>query len=247
MLNYFQISTGKKHINRFGVNLLLTEHLRMFNYLGFTRINVEVKNNDKDYIYLYGLDTRVCLLVVNCPINFEEIPTEDITKVLFNLAFKALKELWVKKEWNLYDIEKTFDLIKKNNYLCEVVYFKKRRKKGASIYSEVIIEITDNEAKFFLRVYNNNSLYKKILIIKTFAITTLFNRFFHKAYWGDEDIFIIVDKQNEISFLCDIHREEVKIDFHEKKHSLPELKRFFYLLQYDYSNENLLYELPLVD
>ena len=251
MIKHIQLSFKIPSLDKsiFGVQTNLTNKVKAFKYPAYSRVNIEVDNGtNSDQIEVRGINDKICNIYVKADVDALQKSTYlELIKASYRIAQVALTELWREKQWDINDIEALFLEVQKEDYKCELPYFKKSKSKDLKIAASVSMEVVKDCANFILNVYEGGDT-KRLQLISTMTNQFLFDRFFNSFYWDQENRYVLCDREKEMFLVCDIYNLTVDIKFESKSNNESELKHFYDLLLYEEggNNESKLYQLPLM-
>jgi len=250
MIKYIQIFYGVPELDKMilGIHINLTHKIKALKYAKYDQVNIVVKNGIDGKIETLGISSRICSVNIETNVSLlKDASYSELCIKSYSLAETALGEIWKKKQWDTSDIDHVFKDIKRENFECNIIYFKRVKSKDSKISAELILNVIKDKATFFLRIFDVNVV-KELKVISTIANPVLFSRFFHNHFWDKENIYVISDKEREIFIQCDIYNSSVEVKFEERTFKKSDLKSFFDLLFYEDGVDNSLklYQLPLI-
>ncbi|SFW81955.1 hypothetical protein [Chitinophaga sancti] len=217
------------------VGLSYMSLLKAAKFIKYKRIDICIINRSETLLEVEGIDCSLCQVNINYDVDiYKGKDIETKRKILYEIIFYSMDFLATKKGWNLAFLAEVKLTVINHNYIIFTPYRKPVRNEKRKIIAQLIVFLDIGVGYFKLNIYDYNmELIKSIDFYKVHPHPIIYDWFFTKILWVEENICRVADLDDEILFDINIDDETINTHFVPKGRSLDILHSAILALKYD--------------
>lgn len=223
------------------IRIAFENELVKLKYIKVKRINIHFHSEENKSEMLINISTNRMITSIDvyedCD-NLVSLDSGSFKEFTINRFTNALKELFIKENWNLIDLESLSERIRNKNYDFSQVIHVIRKSNRKIPSSKLIARYDELSCKLVFEFYNDNDLKDEIfianLLINPFVFSELCGKYemineYIVRFYGSLEIYIEVNLHSkEVKFMVSSPITATKIDVKEYfEHNFLEVPSIF--------------------
>lgn len=238
MISFFGISFWEDHelsVEATPVALSYMSLLKKAKFIKYKRIDITIKNQSEQILEVEGIDSDLCQIDINYNVDhYKELDLAAKRKAIYEILFYCMDFLATKKGWDLNFLEEVKTTVINHDYIIFTPYRKPVKNKKRKIIAQLVVWLDIGVGNFNLNIYDYKmQLIKSIDFYKVYPSPIIYDWYFTRISWVEENICRVEELNGEILFDINIDDETVTTHIIPKTRSLEILQNGILGLKYD--------------